>query len=296
MFFVFENFIRSARHGKAELPKLLNRGHARASSEALVVEHLSVRHEVGAFDVAVTDASNFARHLMPGDEVKGSGDVRVDAFIATSENSVHVTGHNRPDHRQISFGMRDVEAVETGRPSLGVRRFLPRLVEEGVEVTGAIRNLERGLEARPLRSSLFLEIARSVGGALDEVEVSTEDSKLRRMRADSVMELENHALLHIYLVQVRGEKTEINELQRKISTRQRDKEYQAVPVKAQRELNGLDDIVSDVLFRNRRTHTCSVRSSILTRVEGVVGENCLVVREDPKGSLRVIVRQNLSFL
>ena len=197
MLFVFENFIRSARHGKAELPKLLNRGHARASSEALVVEHLSVRHEVGAFDVAVTDTSYFARHLMPGNEVKGSGDVRIDAFIAPSENSVHVTGHNRPDHRQISFGMRNVEAVETGRPSLGVRRILPRLVEEGVEITGTIRNLERSLEACPLRPSLFLEIARSVGGALDEVEISSKDSKLRRKMADSVMELENHALLHI---------------------------------------------------------------------------------------------------
>jgi hypothetical protein len=91
------------------------------------------------------------------------------------------------------------------------------------------------------------------------------------------VELENHSLLHFELVLVRGEETKVDEFKRKISTGERDKEHQTVSLERQWELDNLNVIVLDYLPGDSRTNSSGVRCCVFSPVEGIVGEESLMI-------------------
>ena len=108
------------------------------------------------------------------------------------------------------------------------------LVEEGVQVAGAVSEPALIEKQLPLRPFLRLEAAGGVNCSLHEVEVATHDCVLGGVRGDSSAQVFNHLLLYRQLVLLRGEQTKVNEQERKVVTRERNKRHQTVTPEARR--------------------------------------------------------------
>ena len=101
--------------------------------------------------------------------------------------------------------------------------------------------------------------------------------------------------MHRQLVLLRGEQTKVNEQERKVVTRERNKRHQTVTPEARRQQDVLDNVLSGDLSGDRSADPRGVGGGIGPCVGGVIRERDLIIRKDGVEGL-LLARQQLCLL